>query len=137
LGADRFAGGAAELGRGALALLFALIGGRFRAVGAFFLATTRGRVAGFARRTAALEVLRAPAFAFDAVFLAAFATDFLAALRAIFRDEAVFFAVARVRPLLRPFAADFRPEARTAFRLAIAWFPPCLARAPGRGGGQP
>ena len=91
----------------------ALTGVRVRAVEVFFLATTRGRAAGFARRTAALEVLRALALAFLA--------DFLGALRAIFRREAVFFAAARPRLLLRPLAAGFRPEARAAFRLAIAW----------------
>jgi hypothetical protein len=94
-------------------LAFALTGVAFRAVEVFFFATTRGRAAGFARRTAALEVLRALALAFFA--------DFLAALRAILREDAVFFAVARPRLLLRPLAADFRPEPRTAFRLAIAW----------------
>ena len=133
LGAERVAGGAAELVRGAFAVAFALPGVRFGAAAAFFFATTRGREAGFARRTAALEVLRALAFAFDAGFLAAFEADFLAALRAIFRDEAVFFAVARVRPVLRLFAAGFRPEARTAFRLAIAW---SLLASPKRRGAE-
>jgi len=118
LGAVRLTGGAAELARGALALAlafaFALTGALFRAVDVFFLATTRGRAAGFARRTAAFEVLRALALAFFA--------DFLAALRAIFREEAVFFAMTRLRLLLRPLAGGFRLEPRTAFRLAIAWF---------------
>lgn len=116
LDAVRFTGGAAELVRGALAFTFAfaLTGALFRAVEVFFLATTRGRAAGFARRITALEVLRALALTFF--------VDFLAALRAIFREEAVFFAMTRLRPLLRPLAGGFRLERRTAFRLAIAWF---------------
>jgi len=113
LGAVRFTGGAAELVRGALAFAFALTGALFRAVEVFLLATTRGRAAGFARRTAALEVLRA--------LVLAFCADFLPALRAIFREEAVFFAMTRLRLLLRPLAGRFRLEPRTAFRLAIAW----------------
>jgi hypothetical protein len=52
----------------------------------------------------------------------AFFADFLAALRAIFREEAVFFAMTRLRVLLRRLAGGFRLEPRTAFRLAIAWF---------------
>ena len=107
----RFAGGAAELVRGAVAL--ALSGVLLRAVEVFFFATTLLRAAGFARRTVALDALRALAPAFGA--------DFLAALRAIFREDAGFFAVARRRLVLRPLAAAFRPEARAAFRLAIAW----------------
>jgi hypothetical protein len=93
-------------------LVRTLIGVLGRAVDVFFFANTLG-LRGFTRFTAALAVVRAPAVAFRAVFFAA--------LRATVREAAVFFAAARGRLPPRRLAARFRPEARTAFRLAITW----------------
>jgi len=110
----------------------------FRALDVFALfVAERERAIGLARRACALRDVRAVAFAFRAALLAA-------ALRAILREAAVFFAAAdvrrfaaaRARPLGRRLAAGFRPEPRTAFRLAIAW---SLLASPGAqgAGGQP